>query len=88
MEKTTDTQAMTTIETSPKERKRLGVGNIYANQVRCLKCNTVIRSKNRHDFVTCPCKSISVDGGSWYLKRAGQVGNYEELSVMYYEADM
>ncbi len=42
---------------------------IVRNSMLCLECNTEIESRHVHDFVTCPCGSISVDGGKEYLKR-------------------
>lgn len=36
--------------------------------VVCERCLDVIVSKHRHDFVTCSCGGVSVDGGSDYLK--------------------
>lgn len=39
------------------------------NKAKCLVCNTIIESKHRHDFVTCPCGNLHVDGGYDYLKR-------------------
>jgi hypothetical protein len=36
----------------------------------------MIISKHRHDFVTCTCGAISVDGGQDYLRRVG--GNLEK----------
>jgi len=36
--------------------------------VRCGKCREIIESKHRHDFVTCSCGNLSVDGGNDYLK--------------------
>lgn len=54
---------------------------IYSNAVRCRSCATVIISDHRHDYVTCPCGKVSVDGGRDYLKRATRNGgDYEELS--------
>ena len=53
---------------------------IIKNAARCLNCNDVIESKHRHDFVTCTCGKLSVDGGHDYLKRAGDIKNYKELS--------
>ena len=38
------------------------------NRVRCLICNEVIESKFTHDYVTCPCGNVSVDGGQDYCK--------------------
>lgn len=74
---------MITKQTPQKERIRLGLGNIYENQIKCTSCNTLIRSKYKHDFVTCPCGSVSVDGGSHYLKRSGNITGYEEMSTMF-----
>lgn len=42
---------------------------ITKNAAQCKKCNDVIESKHRHDFVTCSCGEISVDGGLSYLRR-------------------
>jgi Zn finger protein HypA/HybF involved in hydrogenase expression len=59
---------------------------IIKNAVRCLTCGDTIESKHRHDFVTCSCGRISVDGGHDYLKRSfvpgceyEDVGEYEEI---------
>lgn len=56
--------------TSKKERRRLNTGDLYINAATCKLCGDYIRSKNRHDFVTCKCGNVSVDGGSWYARRA------------------
>lgn len=53
---------------------------IIKNSVRCKKCDTVIESKHRHDFVWCACGSVAVDGGRDYLKRVGAIRDCEELS--------
>lgn len=58
----------TTIDTPLQERRKLHLGDIYKNRVQCLSCEDIIHSKNRHDYVTCKCNSISLDGGSWYVK--------------------
>lgn len=42
---------------------------ILKNRAKCLLCGDIIESKGRHDFVTCSCGSLSVDGGRWYLSR-------------------
>lgn len=80
---TTDYHDFTHINMSPEERIKMDVGDWYTNQIKCLNCGWYIRSKNRHDFVYCKCKEVAVDGGSWYLKRIGNLKNYEELSVGY-----
>jgi hypothetical protein len=48
---------------------------IIENAVICNKCDTFIVSKNQHDFVTCKCGAISVDGGQSYLRRIGDFRN-------------
>lgn len=52
---------------------------IKRNAIQCKLCQTVVESKNVHDYVTCRCGHVSVDGGLSYLKRSGY-GNYIELS--------
>jgi hypothetical protein len=42
----------------------------------CAKCLDVIASTNRHHFISCHCKAISIDGGSDYTKC---VGNPEDF---------
>lgn len=42
---------------------------IISNSATCRKCKDFIFSRHRHDFVTCKCGSISVDGGQEYLRR-------------------
>lgn len=54
---------------------------IVSNQAKCLKCDDVIWSGHRHDFRTCSCGSLSVDGGQAYLKRVGISGEYEDQSI-------
>lgn len=43
---------------------------IIRNSAKCLKCNEEIESKHRHDFKSCSCGNLSVDGGHSYLKRS------------------
>ena len=52
---------------------------IITNKIRCKKCGDIIESKHRHDFVTCKCVAVSVDGGQDYLKRSGNYEDWEEL---------
>ena len=53
---------------------------IIQNAVTCLGCGDFIVSKHRHDFVTCTCGAISVDGGQEYLRRVGDFSNAVDLS--------
>ena len=38
------------------------------NRIKCRKCGAVIDSRSRHDFVTCKCGAVAVDGGRDYRK--------------------
>ena len=47
---------------------------VTRNRARCKACGSVIESKHRHDYVTCSCGQIAVDGGLDYLKRVWDPG--------------
>jgi hypothetical protein len=80
----TDYHDFTDIDTPLFDRKRLNVGSIWINSAKCDICGDVLRSKNRHDYVTCSCGNLSVDGGSWYCKRGYNFPNsFTELSVQF-----
>lgn len=56
---------------------------IIRNMAQCHKCLEIIESKTVHDFRTCSCGGLSVDGGKYYLKRCYRTGpgdGYTELS--------
>ena len=62
---------------------RLNVGEYYINAVECSVCGYYVRSRNRHDMVTCKCGNVSVDGGSHYLKRSFQTDNFIDRSILF-----
>lgn len=78
-----DYQTITTKSTSLNNRRKLDIGDIWSNSLKCLKCNDIIRSRNRHDFVTCSCGTCSIDGGSWYVHINGNFEDYELLTEYY-----
>lgn len=43
------------------------------NIAKCRQCGDVIESKHRHDFVSCRCGAISLDGGMDLVQR--RIGN-------------
>ena len=59
---------------------------IVSNKAQCLKCGDIIESKSTHDFVTCKCGKLSVDGGHEYLRRVFDQGmsdkDWKELSEL------
>ena len=52
---------------------------ILINKAKCKNCEDIIESKHRHDFVSCSCGKIAVDGGKDYLRR---MGNKEDIIEM------
>jgi hypothetical protein len=50
--------------------------NKYRHQdaMHCLSCDEVIYSVNRHDYRTCSCGKVSIDGGKDYTKASFKKG--------------
>ena len=59
---------------------------IISNRGKCLLCGDIIESKHVHDYVTCKCGNLSVDGGRDYLKRGFKSDKWEDLSEVVHEA--
>jgi len=57
------------------------VKRITRNAARCRHCKQVIESTHVHDYVSCACGKIAVDGGREYLRRVGEPYDFlEDLS--------
>ena len=56
------------------------MNKITVNKIRCKKCGDIIESKSVHDFRFCKCESVAVDGGHNYLRRVGNLEDWEDLS--------
>ena len=41
---------------------------LIKNKVKCKHCGDIIESKYHHDFVTCSCGKVSIDGGLQYFR--------------------
>lgn len=59
---------------------------VIRNSAACSHCGEEIVSSHVHDFVTCSCGGVSVDGGHDYLRRAWNVA-YADTSITV-EVDM
>ena len=53
---------------------------IVTNKIRCKKCGSIIESMHVHDYVECKCGACAVDGGHDYLRRVGNMKDWEDLS--------
>ena len=65
---------------------------IKRNRIKCNHCGDIIESEYVHDFKSCRCGQVSVDGGCRYLKRSftDSPDDYTEMSEIQYnycEAD-
>lgn len=56
---------------------------IVRNAAQCAVCKDIIESTHRHDWVTCSCESIFIDGGKDYLR----AGGYPEHFISLLETD-
>ena len=52
---------------------------IIQNEVKCVMCEEILFSRHRHDYKTCSCGEVSVDGGMAYIRRRGSL--FEERSL-------
>lgn len=55
------------------------MSRLIKNAAQCAKCQDIIVSKHRHDFVTCKCESISIDGGLAYRRAVGNLEDFIDL---------
>lgn len=58
---------------------------IIRNSAQCRLCNDEIESKSHHDFVSCKCGAISLDGGHDYIRRIGDPKNFIDTSYTVHE---
>lgn len=55
---------------------------IIKNVIRCNHCGDVLESAYTHDFKTCKCGTVSVDGGHDYLRRCfNTLDDFTDLSL-------
>lgn len=53
----------------------MGNKPVYENKVACAVCGDILVSSYRHDWVTCSCDSIYIDGGDDYWRRGLATAN-------------
>lgn len=54
---------------------------ILRNRAKCLICGDEIESRTVHEYKTCSCGNLSVDGGLEYTKRGVKdLDKWEDLS--------
>jgi len=61
---------------------------IIINASKCLMCGDTIFSRSRHDFRSCYCGNLSVDGGPFYHDDSGMIGGEKYGRRMVYITNM
>lgn len=46
----------------------MGRRKVIRNAAKCLGCGVILESRHRHDFKSCDCGNVSIDGGHSYLR--------------------
>ena len=64
-------------------KRDVGTKMILRNSAKCLSCKEEIESRHRHDYVSCSCGNVSVDGGKDYLKRSVRDSSLYQDTSMY-----
>ena len=60
---------------------------IIRNSATCTSCSRDIESVHRHDFITCECGNVAVDGGKDYIRRIVRDElNYIDTSIIQEDA--
>ena len=54
---------------------------LLINSAKCLLCEDVIFSRSVHDFQSCKCGNISVDGGREYDRRLYKSDSWQDLCI-------
>jgi len=60
---------------------------IIRNSAKCKKCGDEIESTYCHDFKSCKCGAISVDGGRDYIRWVGDLDSFEDTSMVEEEVE-
>lgn len=53
---------------------------ISYNPAICRRCGDTVESTQQHQFATCSCGALAVDGGLAYLRPLGNKDDWTELS--------
>lgn len=61
---------------------------IVLNKLKCLQCEVVLISHNRHDYKVCSCSNeTTIDGGTDYLRYGGKDMSKIELQTVFADDD-
>lgn len=52
---------------------------LVQNAAKCLLCGEILQSKHRHDYRTCSCGNLMVDGGLDYVRRGFKTNQWVDM---------
>jgi hypothetical protein len=81
----TDVLNFVTKSSTEAQRRKFGIGDIFINATLCLKCRTYLRSVHAHDYKTCKCGAVAVDGGSRMVRRLGNPEDRVDIIEYFYK---
>jgi hypothetical protein len=58
---------------------------VLRNSAKCLRCGDEVESKHVHDYKSCKCGAMAVDGGLQYLRRTAE--KFDEVQDTSEEVD-
>lgn len=50
-------------------------------KIKCLICDSIIKSKHTHNLVTCKCDNCYIDGGKEYLHFGGK--DFDKILIIF-----
>lgn len=54
----------------------------WRNAAKCLRCNDILISHHRHDYVQCSCGAIFIDGGNDYMRYGGDMKAFQRIWIV------
>ena len=55
------------------------MARLVKNSAQCAQCGQVLVSRHVHDFQSCACGAIFIDGGNEYFRAGGSAENLIDL---------
>jgi len=68
--------------TEPVTReKRLAATSVVCTGIQCQACGEIVVSLHRHDWRSCKCGKVFIDGGRDYVRYGGDAENIKSVTV-------
>jgi hypothetical protein len=61
--------------------QRLAETSVVCAGLQCLDCGEIVVSLHRHDWRSCKCGKVFIDGGRDYVRYGGDAQNMKHVTV-------